>query len=263
LWENNQEWVKTTTNNTSPNPYINWQNSWNGMTNQMNGWMSNMNPANFANSMPQMNPFSQMNPFNMDALKASTNSWTSGMNQYYGMMNNAMGDWQKNLHNTSAQDAYKNMVNIGEGFTRFTEIWMPMFKSIQDKTFNVDIYRQMMKPELYKDMMDKYFGFMPENNRTYIQNMMGMMTDASKQFNNSGFNNYHYFRDLTEKMGLDPHQAFSNMNTAYNQWHNMMNEAVAPFTRMVTPTQHTKTAQEWMDIAKSTIPLVGSAVRWG
>ena len=171
------------------------------------------------------------------------------MNNFYGMVNNSMGEWSKKFSNGTSHEAYRNMANIGEGFTRFAEIWMPMFKSIQDKTFNVDIYRQMMNPDLYKDMMDKYFGFMPESNRQYIQNMMNMMNEASKQMGTSGFGNYNYFRNLSGSLGFDPHQAFANMNTAYNSWYNLMNEAAAPFTRLVTPTPQTKSAQEWADIA--------------
>ena len=51
----------------------------------MNNWMANMNPGNWSNSFPSMNPLSP------DSLKSSANNWSAVMNNFYGMVNNSMG----------------------------------------------------------------------------------------------------------------------------------------------------------------------------
>jgi len=42
---------------------------------------------------------------------------------------------------------------------------------------------------------------------------------------------------------------FGNMHSGYTNWHSQMNEAFAPFTKLVTPTQQTKAMQEWAEIS--------------
>jgi polyhydroxyalkanoate synthase subunit PhaE len=86
-----------------------------------------------------MNQWQNNNPFNMDAWKKANESWTGIFNQYYSILNSNVAEMQKNMQNGTAQDAYKNMVNVSEAFTRFSEMWMPLWKSIQDKTFNISI----------------------------------------------------------------------------------------------------------------------------
>ena len=83
---------------------------------------------------------------------------------------------QGNMQNGTAQDAYRNMINTTEGFTRFTEMWTPLWKSIQDKTFNTDSVQAIHEPcEAYQEFMDKFFSFMPENVRAYMHQATEMM----------------------------------------------------------------------------------------
>jgi hypothetical protein len=224
------------------NPFANWQNSWSTMNNPMSNWMNQMNTNNWMNQMQQMNPFNQ------DAFKKANENFTNTFTQYYTNLNNTFGDFQKNFQNGTVQDAFKNMANSAEGFTKFTEMWMPMFKSMQDKTFNMDTYKQFMNPELYKDFMDKFFGFLPESSRQQMQQMTSMMNDGMKQMSQNGMNGYNQMRDMMSKMG-NGSQAFGDMHTAYTKWYGQMNEAAAPFTKMVTPNQQTKAIQEWAEIA--------------
>ena len=229
-------------NNAPANPFANWQNQWNNMGNPMNNWMGNMNANNW------MNQAQQMNPFNQDTFKKANENMTNMFSQYYATMNDAFSNWQKNFNSDTAKDAFKNMSGSVEGFTKFAEMWMPMLKSMQDKSFNMESYKQYMNPELYKDLMDKFFGFMPESNRQFMHNMTGMMNDGMKQMNQHTMNNYSQMRDAMGKMG-NGSQAFNDMYSGYNNWYAKMNEAFAPFNKMVTPTQQTKAMQEWSEIA--------------
>lgn len=239
IWEMGQESAKQfwATGSTA-NPFTGfpaaWQNPWNNMGNSFNNpmqyWMNQMNANNWMSQMQQMNPFNQ------DAFKKANDNMTNIFTQYYTTLKNSFADWQRNMQNGTVQDAFKNMTSSAEGFTKFAEIWLPMFKSMQDKTFNMDTYRQFMNPELYKDFMDKFFGFTPESSR-----------QAMQQITNYAMNSYQQMRDMADKMS-NGQQAFNGMNTGYTNWYNLMNEAAAPFTKLVTPNQTTKTMQEWADI---------------
>lgn len=224
------------------NPFAAWQNAF---SNTQNPWAGFMNGTQNNNWMNQMQ---NMNPFNNEAFKKSNENITGIFNQYYTLLNNSFSEWQKGLQNGTVEDAYKNMISTGEGFTRFAEMWMPMFKSIQDKTFNMDAYKQFMNPELYKEFMDKFFGFLPESSRQQMHNMTNMMNDSMKQMNQTGMGNYQQMRDMMSKMG-NQFDVFGNMHNTYNQFNTMMNEAAAPFTKMMTPNAFTKAAAEWKDIS--------------
>ena len=246
MWDMNQDWFKNHGNtNANANPFAQWQNAMNGMNNmnQWNSWMNNLSNNNWMNQMQNMNPFS------MDAYKQTTETMTNSFNQFYKMLNNNSGDWSKNFQNGTVQDAYKSMVNSGEAFAKFAEMWAPMFKSIQDKTFNMDMYKQAMNPEMYKDMMDKYFGFMPESSRQYMHNMTAMMNDGMKQMSQNGMNGFQQMRGMMGNTGFNPSDMFGNMMSGYNTFSTMMTEAAGPFNKMVTPNKYTKAMAEWSDIA--------------
>jgi len=258
MWDMNQDFVKN--NNPANAANSNPMNNFTNWMNQYNNWMSTMNQSN--NWMNQMNQWqSQMqnqmqnnNPFNTDTWTKAGENWTNMLNQYADLSKNTFADWQKNLQNGSVQDAYRNMVNVADGFAKFSEMWAPMWKSIQDNSFNTDIYKKFMNPAQYKDMMDKYFGFMPENARQYIQNMNDMMTNGMKQMGQNGMNNFQQMRGMMNGMpGMNANENFANMLAAYTQMYNMVNNAYAPIAKLVTPNQYTKAAAEWSDIANRTM----------
>lgn len=244
MWEMNMNHLKGATNTT---PDMNPMNMWNNWMSQM----QNMNQAaNFMNQTNQwMNQAQNMNPMNMDTWKKASENWTGIFNQYYETLNNSFADLQKNMQNGTTQDAYRNMVNVSESFTRFSEMWMPMWKSIQDKTFNADMFKQMVNPSIYKDVMDKFFGFMPENSREYIKNMSSMMQNGMGQFGQNGMGNYQQMRGMMNNMMPNSSEMFGNMLNSYNSWYSNLANAAAPMMKMMTPTQHTKSMTEWSDIS--------------
>lgn len=245
MWDMNMNYFQNAMKNNTAESY-NPTTMWNNMMTNWNNWMGNMNNTNtWFNNLQQWN-----NMFNMDAWKNATSNWTGIFNQYNEILNSSFAKMQENLQNNTTQDVYKNMMNATEGFTKFYEMWMPMWKSIQDKTFNMDIYKQMMNPVAYKDMMDKYFGFMPENARQYMQQATDMMQNGLKQMSQNGMQNYQQMRNMmSNAMPVNATEIFGNMMNGYNTFYNNMNEAFSPFTKMMTPNAQTKTLIEWQDIA--------------
>lgn len=254
MWEMNMDYMKNATQQqqaTAANPMEQFSNMWNSQTANWNNWMSGMNMMNnWNNAMNQFqNQFQNNNPFSMDTWKKASDNWTSVFNQYYTMLNSTFADMQKNMQNGTTQDAYRNMVNVTEGFGRFAEMWMPFMKSIQEKTFNTEMYKQYMNPAMYKEVMDKFFGFMPEQSRQYMQNMTDMMQKGMGQMNQMGMGNYQQMRGMMNNMMPNTSDMFAGMLNGYNTWYSNLNNAMSPITKMMTPNQHTKAMMEWNDIA--------------
>jgi polyhydroxyalkanoate synthesis regulator phasin len=252
MWEMNQNHMKNATTNNAAD--FNPMNMWNNMMGNSNNWMNNMNNANTwmngMNSMNNwMNQFQTNNPMNMDTWKKAGENFTGIFNQYYEMLNNGFANLHKNMENGTTQDAYRNMVNVSEGFTRFAEMWTPMWKSIQEKTFNMDMYKQYMNPEMYKEVMDKYFGFMPENSREYMKNFGTMMQNGMTQMGQNGMNQFQQMRGMAGNFMPNNSEVFSNMLNGYNTWYQNMSNVMAPMMKMMTPNQHTKSLVEWNDIS--------------
>jgi len=246
MWDMNTNYFQNAAGNSNA-ANMNPMNMWQNMQNNMNTWMGSMNNTNqWMNMMQQWN-----NMFNMDAQKKATENWTSIFNQYQDVLKANWSKMQENMQNGTAQDAYKNMINASDSFTKFYEMWSPMWKSIQDKTFNMDMYKQWMNPIAYKDLMDKYLGFMPESSRNYMQQMTSMMQDGMKQYSNMSGQNFQQMRGMMGNMmpGMDASSMFGNMMNGYNQMYNTLNDAAAPFTTMFASNQHTKSMVEWQDIA--------------
>ena len=246
IWEMNTKYFQNATTDSTKGFNMDPMNTWNNMQNNWNSWMTGVNNTNqWMNMMQQWN-----NMFNMDTYKNAPENWTNIFNQYNEMLNTNWAKMQESMENGTTQDAYKNMVNATESFARFYEMWMPMWNSIQDKTFNMDVYKQWMNPVTYKELMDKYLGFMPETSRAYVQQMTTMMQDGMKQMGNMGTQNYQQMQHMMKNMfpAFNHSDMFNNMMNGYNQFSSMMTEATAPFTKMMTPGQHSKTMMEWQDI---------------
>lgn len=244
MWEMNMNHMK---NSTQANASANPMDMWNNWATNWNTWTNNMNQAAQWNDM--MNKFQSMNPFNADAWKKANENWTGMFNQYYEMLNNSFSTLQKDMQNGTTQDAFRNMVNVSEAFTRFSEMWMPFWKSIQDKTFNAEMFRQYANPAMYKDMMDKYFGFMPEQSREYMQNMTNMMQQNFGKMGKDSMAQFQQMRDMMNSMMPSSSETFNTMLNNYTSFTKMMTDAAAPFSKMISPNQHTKTIAEWSDIA--------------
>jgi polyhydroxyalkanoate synthesis regulator phasin len=248
-------WTNQTANpfaswtNPGANPFASWQNPFNGANNPMTAWMNQANATNWMNQMQGMNPF------NNDSTKKATENVTNMFTQFYSTLNSSFAEWQKSFENGTVQDAYKGMINSAEGFTKFAEMWMPMIKSMQDKTFSMDEYKKMMNPETYKEFMDKFFGFMPESSREYMNKLTGVFNDSMKQAGASGMTGYQQMRDMMSKMpgANNGGEIFSNIKNAYGTMQSQMNEAFAPFTKMMTPNQQTRSMQDWSKLSDDII----------
>lgn len=178
------------------NTYLNnWkeqQTAWSNQLTEMNKQMMSywMNPSNSQQYFQQfqqnwMNMFNQnnmqsmmtdmMNPANWQQNMTKANDQvTAFWNQLQQVMTDNYNQFAKNFSNGTIQDSFKGMVNMTDGFAKFYEMWMPMMKSMNEKTFNMDMFKNMLNMDQYKAFMDKYFSFMPQNNMDYFNQMKNM-----------------------------------------------------------------------------------------
>lgn len=256
LWEMNQNWSKATMQQAGTmgqtNPMEQFNNWSNQMTNMMNSFQPHQNNW-MQNPMMQnwMNGFTQNNPFSMDSMKSAADNATNLFNQYNEMLNYTFANLQKTMQGGTAQDAFRNMMNVNEGFVRFHDMWAPMWKSIQNKTFNMDMFKQMAEPAMYKEVMDKMFGFMPEHTNQYFQNLSKMIQDGLAQARQFGFANQSQMRDAMGNMmpGFNPSALFEQMLNGRSEFRNNVNSIFAPMAKMITPNQYTKKLADWTEIA--------------
>ncbi len=253
-WEMNQNFIKNNiptadTFKANANP-ADWFNNMNTAWNNMTNWMKQANQASQMQNQ-WMNMMQQFTPANAaETFKKSTENFSGLFNQYNELLNNSFADMQKNMQNATTQDVYSNMVNVASSFGKFYEMWAPFWKSIQDNNFNAEQFKKTFNAEAYKEMLDKFFGFMPENGRQYMQQATEWWNNGMKSFTDMGKAGYSNGRDFMSNMNPFAGQnVFEQMMNGYQSMQQAFQHAVSPIAKMVTPNQFTKNSAEWAEIA--------------
>jgi hypothetical protein len=235
------------TNNNFANPGatanpMNWMNYW-------SNWM-NQNNANWMNSA---NPFTQMmssSSYNsiQSKMNEGMNQWSQYIKQYFELMNSGKNDWWNQFSNLTAADSFKGMNQMSESLTKFYDLWMPMFKSIKEQNFNLEIFKDLLSPEKYKEFIDKFFHFMPDGSKKMMEQYNQAFVQYMKQMSESGLNNYSEFKAQMQNNPWVNSNPFNQMMEMYTNWKNAMNEAVSPLSKLVEENNHVKQAKAWNEI---------------
>ena len=206
-------------NNIGSNP-MEFFNTW--MNNQMESaktWFSSNNNNNtFMNNM-SMNEDMKKNYENM--LNMFSN-WSGSMNTTYNEM-------LKNFNTGSGKDAFSGMFNNAEMYLKSFELWMPMFKSIQYKTFTLETFKQSFNTPAFKDMMDKMFNMQPDFMKNMTEeakaNMFKMMDSNKGMFDN--------MKNMLNSNMPNNNEMFSQILANYNKLNNSIKNGVAPFMKLI------------------------------
>jgi len=252
-WEMNQNFIKghTPDNDMFKNAF-NPAEFFNNMNNAWGKWNNWMNQARDTNNYMQQwsNLAQQFTPSAIsENMKKATENYTGIFNQYFELLNHSFGEMQKNMQNTTSRDVYGNMMNAAASFGKFNEIWAPFWKSIQENSFNGEAFKKNFNAGAYKEMMDKFFGLMPENGRQYMQQVSEWFGNGAKGWADFGKNGYAQGREFMN--GMNPFggpQFFESVLNGYQQMQAAFQNAVSPIARMATPGQFTRNAAEWSDI---------------
>jgi len=204
-------------NKNTANP-MEFFNTW--MNNQMETaktWFSNNN-----------NPF--INNMNMnDDMKKNYDNMMSMFSNWSGTMNNTYSEMLKNFNAGSGKDAFSGLFNNAEMYMKSFEFWMPMFKSIQDKSFTPETFKQLFNAPLFKDMMDKMFNlqpdFMKNMNEEAKANMFKMMDSNKGMFDN--------MKNMMTSNMPNGNEMFTQIFDNYNKVYNSMNSGAAPLMKLM------------------------------
>ena len=249
--ENQMTWAKTNFNqpnipafNSDPKDWMaNWQKF---MGQNPNPFASMMNGNPFF-SMMQNNPFMNMNSMQNNMNENVTN-WSQFTKQYLDMMNQSYNEWVKQFSNLTAADTFKGMSNMTESLNKFFELWMPMFKSIQDKSFTAESFMNSLNPEKYKAFVDSFFKFMPEEGQKMMEQMNTQFVQYMKHVSEAGFNGYSSMKSQMQQMNGLNQNPYSNAWDMYHNWRNAINEAVSPLTKLTNENGPVKNVKIWNDI---------------
>lgn len=61
-----------------------------------------------------------------------------------------------------ARETLSKALNSSNAYQILYELWLPVFKAIQEKTFDPKTYMDLTDPKKYKEALDRVFGFDPE-----------------------------------------------------------------------------------------------------
>lgn len=156
----------------------------------------------------------------------------------------------KNMSNTDQKEYFKSMFNNAETFAKMYQAWLPIYKAYQEGNFNADTFKNFLKPESVKEMMDKFLGYMPNeysdfvnywNNqlKSFGETMQAQSKDMYNQFKNN-------FQEGIAKMANAP---FEQWNEMYQSANSQFQFASNPFMKMLTPDANKENIETLQEIA--------------
>ena len=251
-WYNQQNsWIQQMTE-MNKNFLSSFSKGENPMQNMMNAMNQNpmQNMMNMFNQNPMQTVTNMMNPTSIqENMDKATEQAKAFFNQFQTILNNSYSDLSGKFQNGTLMDSYKGMFNMTDGFAKFYELWMPMMKSMNDKTFNMEMFTKNIEMGKYKEFMDKYFSFMPQQAQDYTNQVKAMYTEAMK---NGGNQAKEMFETMKGSMQNVMPSLFANPFTSllsnYNNLQGQMMSTVTPFAKLLTPNKDSKTMAEWSEI---------------
>lgn len=241
--------MNQTASSSATNNNMDWMKNWMNMMNQSNNpWNQFMQQNSFMNMMNN-NPFMNQNTWKNQSGEF-VNQWSQMTKQYLDNMNNSYGDWIKQFSNLTSADTFKGMNNMTENMNKFFELWMPMFKSMNDKTFNTESFMNTMNPEKFKSFVDSFFKFMPEDSQKMIEQMNTQFVQYMKEMTQNGLSNYSNIKNQWQQFPGINNNPYTGAWEMYHNWRIAMNEAVSPLTKLMNQNGPVKSAQVWNEISE-------------
>lgn len=209
-----------------------------------NSWMSSqMDMAkNWMPSMPGIG--------NMDGMKSSADSVMALYQNWISTMNASYNEMMKNAGNADTKGMMGGMFNNNDMYMNVFKLWMPMFKSLNDKTFNMETFKSQFNAPLFKDIMDKMFNMQPDFMKSTM-NMPGMagITENMNKMMDAGKNMFDNMKTSMGSMMPDGNQGFSGMLDSYNSMYTNMNNAFAPMMKLMSNDSNKKQMEAANELA--------------
>lgn len=87
---------------------------------------------------------------------------------WFGEMINAALK-MRGLNTDVIKDTLSKMSSSSNVYVKFYEIWLPIARAVQERITDVNLYRELVDPAKYKEVIDNIFGFSPDSIRDYIE----------------------------------------------------------------------------------------------
>ena len=248
-WMETQQafWSKNDTKSNGTNPtdfFTNWYQ------NQM-GNMQNMMSQNMMAEMMKNNPMANLmgdSPMNnwqesMEKVSAQMTEWNKNMTaNFQEQLNTMMSGDQKGFFTT--------MFNNADTYTKMFQTWLPMMEQLQNGKFDMETFTKSFSPEMTKDIMDKMFSFMPDNNMNEMYS--NWMNQMQKMSNNDWLGSNPAYQTMKSHMENNMQnsmkQPFEQMMSMYNMMQGQFDHSSNPFMKMMTPNADKKMVETMREI---------------
>ncbi len=229
-----------------------FNNGENKMTNPAefyNNWLNSQleMAKNFTSQFPMMQNMNNM--FNMDSFTANMNNAMSAYQNWMTTLNNTQSEMMKNFNNMDSKNMMSGMFNNSEMYLNMFQLWSPMFKAMNDKSFNMDTFKNMFNAPMFKDMIDKMFN-MEDINKNIMAipgmdalktNMNNMMDSNKNMFDSMKAN----FTNMMPNSG----NMFAQSMDMYNNMNNQLNHAFAPMMKLMGNNSSTQQINAMKELA--------------
>jgi len=213
--EKTGEEVKEKVEGTVENFFDQWKafqeksvNMWTEASQKMTGFFSGINSHN---------PFDGMTSSNimMDNARKYQETWTNTLKSMSDSIKTPFSAQSADMASKTINDTLGSMKKGYESFMKLYELWAPVFKAAENKVFNSEEYKKMMNPVLYKELMDKMFGF----------DALNPLKNAYDQYTKNATAWY-------EKMGTSAKDGYKSFKDSVDQFAARLPENEAFFTEM-------------------------------
>ena len=192
--------------------------------------------TDFIPGMNGHNPFEMANSANMmmDNARKYQDMWTNTLKSMSDSMKMPFGDGSADMLSKTVQDTTEALKKGFESFMKLYELWTPVFKAAENNIFSSEEYKKMMNPVLYKELMDKMFGFDSLNplKNAYDQ-YIKTMTGWYEQMGSSVKDNYNSFKENVEQFAarLPENEAF--FTEMFKNINSQLKTSVSPFFKLM------------------------------
>lgn len=215
--------------------FTNYMNKQNEMAKQWQEMSQNM--------MPNMNN-------NID-MKAKMDNMTNVFESWKNTMSESYNEMMKNFNNGETKNNFADMFNNSEMYMKTFQFFMPMMKSLNDKTFTPETFKNMFNTDAYKGMMDKMFNMNPDLMKNFNENqMMASMKENMFKMMDAGKSNYDNMKNNMNMGNMNSSNPFmENITNSYNQMYSQMQTSMAPLTKLFGNNSNMMAMETMKDLA--------------
>jgi hypothetical protein len=224
--------VASEANNVFDNFFDQWKNvqektieMWSGASNKMNEFVT-------AFTMGQQT--GAVAGTIMEQTKKYQEAWQNGLKTMTDAINMPMGGKIEEFASKTIHETMGAMQKGADNFKKLYELWSPVFKAAQSNVFSTEEYKKLMNPVMYKELMDKMFGFDALN--PLKQGYDQYMKTASTWYENMGGKakeSYDSWKASMEEFANKLPQNQEMMSEMFKNFSTQLKSSVSPFFKLM------------------------------